>query len=811
MFLNYLKIAFRNLLKHKAYAAVNISGLSVAFGVCLLLLLTVYHEFSYDNFHVNNDHLYRVYNQVGPDRKGTVLMSPFTPAVQKEFPNEVRRISRVVDAGGLVRVGTKEMQKSVRLVDPDFLQIFSFPLLKGDAATALNSLSSVILTEKVATDLFGSEDPIGKSVSLLIADTWQPFIVSGVAANVPDNSSIQFDVLGRFELNPNYQSNKDQWDNQYHSVFLQLDDKVNKAAFEKQLRPFTSKYLAESLRNLKRDGSPADENGDLASFRLLPMRDMHFNAELGGDSVGPIKPIYLYLLLVIGGLILLIACINFINLSTARSLTRSKEVGMRKVLGALKMQLAFQFWGEAIIICLFSLLLGCLMAFALLPEYKKLFNNTLSMDSFKDPMTLLMVFGIFLLVTVLAGGYPALFMARFNTIDVLKGKLSAARGASSSAGGLRNTLVVVQFAIATFLIVCTMVVWQQISFLRSMPLGYNQDQVVSIPVSNGVNGREALQLLRDKLAQQPRILSLTGTSRNLGRGTDGSTYTSIIGFDYKNRGMRSHWLRVDYDYIKTLDLKLLRGRDFSRSFGTDTVTAVVINEAMAKQLGEKEPIGTLLNISDGQPPKQVVGVIKDYHFESLKQAISPITFFIDSDWPVNYVFVKIASDNVPATMDLLKKTWAEVAPKAPFLGTFLDENANRQYRSEERMSQIFMSAAVLAIILSCMGLFAIAVMVMTQRTKEIGVRKVLGASVYSIVALLSKDFLKLVLVGIVIASPLAWWGMSQWLQEFAFKIDIEWWVFVLAGLLAVLIAFVTVSFQSIKAALKNPVTSLRSE
>ncbi|GAA4410604.1 ABC transporter permease [Nibrella viscosa] len=811
MFLNYLKIAFRNLLKHKVYAAVNIVGLSVAFGVCLLLFLTVYHEFSYDTFHANGNTLYRVYNQIGPDQKGTVLMAPFTPAVQKEFPGEVRRISRIVDAGGLVRVGDKEVGKNIRLVDPDFLQMFTFPLVKGDAATALNSLSSVVLTERVATDLFGSADPVGKTVSLLLSDKWQPFIVSGVLANLPDNSSIQFDVLGRFELTPNYQASKNQWDNQYHSVFLQLNEKVTETAFEQRLRPFTSKYLAQNLRNLKRDGSQPDENGDLESFRLLPMRDMHFNAEVGGDTISAIKPVYLYLLLVIGGLILLIACINFINLSTAHSLTRSKEVGMRKVLGALKMQLAFQFWGEALIICLFSLVLGGLMAFGLLSEYKKLFNNSLSLASYKDPVVLLSILGIFLLVTILAGGYPALFMARFNTIEVLKGKISAARRSASSAGGLRNTLVVVQFAIATLLIVCTLVVWQQISFLRSMPLGYNQNQVVSIPVGSGVNGQKALDLMRDKLAQQPRILSITGTSRNLGRGTDGSTYTSIIGFDYKNRGVRSHWLRVDYDYVKTLDLKLLRGRDFSREFATDTVTAVVINEAMAKQLGEKNPIGTLLNINDGEPPKQVVGVVKNYHFESLKQSISPISFFIDKDWAVNYIFVKIAPDNAPATMDLLKKTWAEVAPKATFLGTFLDENTNRQYRSEERMSQIFMSAAVLAIILSCMGLFAIAIMVMTQRTKEIGVRKVLGASVFSIVALLSRDFLKLVLVGIIIASPLAWWGMSQWLQEFAYKVDIQWWVFALAGLLAVLIAFVTVSFQSIKAALKNPVTSLRSE
>ncbi|WP_234736839.1 ABC transporter permease [Tellurirhabdus bombi] len=809
MLRNYFKIAFRNLWKHKTFALVNVIGMSVAFTSCLLLFLTAYHELSFDNFHTNKEHLYGLYQQSGKTDKSGMMATPLTPALKKEFPKEMAHISRVMSAGSGIRLGDKEFSKMVRFVDADYLSMFTFPTIKGAGAkTALKDLNDVVISQDAAQDLFGAAEAVGKTVLLRINENWQPFVVSAVVTDFPANSSLMFDVLARFETNPSYTQDKDRWGQNNHVVYVQLADGVEKTQAESMMRSFYKKYFSGTLQNLKRDGGQPDENGDLASLRLLPLSEVHFNTDLGGADAPAVKRSYPYVLLVIAGFIVLIACINFVNLSTARSLTRSREVGMRKVLGALKSQLVLQFWGEALIICALALLLGSLITFAVLPEYKKLFNSSTSLTYFQNPTVILILLSVFLFITLFAGGYPAWFMARFNTIQVLKGKVSLGR-----TGVLRNVLLVVQFGIATLLMICTLIAWQQITFLRNQPLGYNENQVVSIPVGFGGsnNGRQVLKLLRDRLEQQPQILSVSGSYKNFGRGLDGSSMTSIMGFDYKNRSVSTHWQIVDYDYLKTLDLKLVAGRDFSRAYATDTTTNVIINETMAKSLGEKNPIGVTFMADSAQGMLQVVGVVKDYHHESLKQKIQPNTLIMDQKWPLFYILVKIAPNNIPATMAVLKKEWETVVPNSEFKGSFLDENANRQYRNEEKLSKLFISAAVLAIVLSCMGLFAIAVMVMAQRTKEIGVRKVLGASVASIVTLLSKDFLKLVLVGIVIASPLAWYTMNEWLKEYAYKIDIEWWIFALAGLLAVGIAFLTVSFQSIKAALRNPVRALRSE
>ena len=806
MLLNYTKIALRNLWKHKTFALVNVIGMSVAFASCLLLFLAAWSHLTFDNFHANGKQLFMVYEQSGATSKSATMPAPLAPSLRKELLPEIAHITRVVDGGGAVRYGNQEFDKSVRFVDPDFFEMFSFPMQKGNPATVLSSLSNIVISEKTAQSIFGTADPIGKTLSLRLNETWKPFVVSGVIADAPTNSSLKFDLLARFEAYPEYQQNKDVWDNRFHSVFVQVDPKINEVTFEQRLRPFVTKYLANSILNLKRDGGQPDENGDLTSLRLLPMTDMHFDTEVGGGNGSPVKRSYPILLLVVAGFIVLIACINFINLSTARSMTRSREVGMRKVLGALKQQLVFQFWGEAFILCLISLVLGGLLVTALVAELNSILRTKASLSYLADPAVIVSMLTAFLAITFVAGGYPALFVARLNTTQILKGKVSLGK-----TGAVRNTLLIVQFAIATFLMACTLIAWQQVNFLRTMPLGFNENQVISIPIGSSVNGRQALNLFRDKLAQQPRVLSVTGAYKNFGRGLDGSSVTSIVGFDHKNRTIRSHWQPVDYDYLKTLDIKLQAGRDFSRQYATDTTTSVIINETMAKELGEKNPVGTLLNVSDGEPPLVVIGVVKDYHHESLKKTVQPNTLLMSHDWPIGYVLVKIAPDNVPATMAVLKKAWEEVAPKSEFEGSFLDENTDRQYQSEEQMAKLFITAAGVAIILSCMGLFAIAIMIMAQRIKEIGVRKVLGASVSSIVILLSKDFLKLVLIGIVIASPLAWWLMSQWLKEYAFKIELAWWMFAVAGLLAILIAFVTVSFQSIKAALTNPVKSLKSE
>ncbi|MEZ4903221.1 MAG: FtsX-like permease family protein [Spirosomataceae bacterium] len=534
----------------------------------------------------------------------------------------------------------------------------------------------------------------------------------------------------------------------------------------------------------------------------MGLSESHFDTKVGGRGRA-INKFYPITLLIVGMIILLIAAINFINLSIAKSFGRAKEVGMRKALGAFKSQIIGQFWSEAFLICTIAFVAGLLLSYFLAPQYNALFRTSLSLQMLTKPALFVAVLICFAFITLIAGGYPAWSVTRFNTVEVLKGKVRV----SGSSGGIRNTLIIFQFTMSVLLIACTLIVWTQMKYLRAKPLGFNTTQVYSIPIGNEVSGKRLLKHFRNRLAGQPRILSMTGSDVNLGRGQDGSFSKSVLGFEQNGRSIQTNMRTADYEYVKTLDLKLIEGRDFSENYATDTSSAVVINETMAKQLNVQNPIGTILNTDDKHT---VIGVVKDFHFESLHRQIEAVSFFMNG-FSINYLFIKIAPDHADETIALLKKTYHELAPKSEFQGSFLDENTNNQYKSEERLSQMFFSAAALAIILSCLGLFAIAIMVISQRTKEVGIRKVLGASVVSITTLLSVDFLKMVGVAIVIASPAAWWIMDQWLSDFAYRTHIQWWIFVITALVAIAIAFLTVSFQAIRAALANPTKSLRSE
>lgn len=803
MFSNYIKIAWRNLWKHKTFAVIVVFGMAIAFAAALLLSLTAYHELSYDQFHTNKKQLYQFYFDEQKDGASSSMAIPLAPALKAEYPDDVKYITRFGGTAiGLVRYKDKEMDLNVRSVDPDFLRMFTFPITTGDDKVPLNDLNDIMITEHCAQVLFDKEDPVGKTIEMKAGgDTWESFTVTAVAKDFPNNSSLTFDILTRFEHFPAYKELQNVWDSENHEVFVQLQDKVTQAAFEKRLFPFIHKHYADKLSSMKRDGAQPDKEGQILRLRTIPFADIHFRVE---SSTGAgVSKFYPYLLLIISGFILFIACVNFVNLSLARSFTRSKEIGIRKVMGALRWQLISQFWGEALIVSLLALIAGLGIAYLLLPYYKQVFYQAMSVNMLRSPLLIVYILGGFLLITLFAGGYPAWMISAFKTIETVKGKLPVGR-----SNRVRNTLMVVQFVLSSLLIICTLIVWQQINFLRTKPLGYNKQQVISLPVGGTIDPEKALSLMRDRLASEPRVVSVTATDMNMGRGRDGSSSTSMMGFDYKNKGIKTHWLRIDYDYLKTMDIKLLSGRDFSRSYGMDT-TGVLINETMAKQLGEKDPLTAVLDM-DGTK-LQVLGVVKDFHFKSLHRELAPLTMVVRPNWPVSYIFVRVQPDNLPASMEVIKKAWKEVNPKAPFLGSFLDENTDRSYTKETRMSKIFMSGAVLAILISCMGLFAIALLAIIQRTKEIGIRKVLGASVPHIVRLVSKDFLLLVLIAIVIASPIAWYVMNNWLQSFHYRIGISWWVFVLAGFIAVLIAFITLSFQSVKAALSNPVKSLRSE
>ncbi|KAA6430424.1 FtsX-like permease family protein [Dyadobacter flavalbus] len=806
MFKSYLKIAFRNLWKSKGYAFINIAGLAVAFCISTFLFLTAYFALSFDNFHKDNERLYQVYffsNE--PERAEKIGSMPFpiTPALKAEFP-EIEGVTRVLNGSNVVEYKGKYFDKQVLFTDPDFLKIFTFPLVKGSAETALQDLSSIIISENMAKAVFGNEDPMGKPLDVGLDGNKKQYVVTGVLKDFPENSSIKFDAFIRSENAENYQNQKDQWDAYSHRVFLKLSPNTDQAALEKRLKPFSAKYFAENIASLKKKGAKPDEKGDLFAVRIEQIRNVHFDSQISGGGSAPLALVYA--LMGIGFFILLIACINFINLNVARSFVRAREVGVRKSLGALKNQLFLQIWGEAGIICFLGFLSGVILAVLLLPAFNATFQGKLTLDYLLQPDKIAILLGLFILVTLLAGGYPAWQMSKFNAVEVLKGKVSLKK-----PGVLRNSLIVAQFTLSSLLICCTVIAIQQVDHLRKQPLGFQKEQVISIPVGKKVNGRQVLMRMRNKLEGDPHVLGITGSGVNLGVGIDRSTSRSILGFTYKEKEVTTDWLHVDYDYLKTLNIKLLAGREFNPAYPSDTLDRVIITESMAKMISEPEPVGKFFQTDTAGAKYQIIGLIPDFNLYSSKNEKKPITMHVSGSEAINYIFVRVTPQSLKGAMDKFRKIWDEVAPGSAFIGTYVDENTNAWYREEEQLSQVFSLASGIAIMLSCLGLFAVALIVIEQRTKEIGVRKVLGASISSLVFVLSRDFVKLVLVAIFIASPLAWFFMQKWLDHYPYRIEINPLIFILVGLSAIIVAVVTVSFQSIKAALMNPVNSLKRE
>jgi putative ABC transport system permease protein len=805
MIRNYVKIALRNLRKSKGYAAVNIVGLSVAFCISIFLFLTAYFQLSFDNFHKDGDRIFQAYlfsNDPEKEQRASSMPLPLTPALKTEYP-EVEAAARLMNGSSMVEYTGKYFDKQVMLTDPDFLKIFSFPMLKGSAETALNDLSNIVISQNMAKAVFGSEDPIGKQVQLGSEGDKKQYIVTGVLADFPDNSTIQYDAFIRIENHGGYQQQKDHWGAMSHKVYLKLKPNADQVSFENRLKSFTTKYFADNITSLKKQGAKPDERGDIFAVRLQKLANVHFDKDI---SSGTASVALVYALIGIASFILLIACINFINLSVARSFTRAREMGVRKSLGALKKQLFVQIWSETSMICFIGFLAGLLLAYVLLPQFNATFKGKLTLEYVFQPAAMAIIFGLFVLVTLIAGGYPAWQMSKFNAVEVLKGKITVKR-----PGILRNSLIVTQFTLSSLLICCTIIAIQQVDYLRKQPLGFNKDQVISIPVGNMVNGQEVLHRMRNTLADDPTILGISGSAVNLGIGKDRSTSRSVLGFTYKEKEISSDWVSVDYDYAKTLGIKLLDGREFDPAYPTDSLDRVIITETMAKMIGEKDPVGKYFQTDTAGVKYQIIGLIPDFHLYSLKADQKPITLHLSHSDPVSYIFIRVTPQSLAGAMDKLKAVWKEVAPQAEFTASYMDENTDSWYKEEERLSQIFSLASGVAILLSCLGLFAVALMVIEQRTKEIGVRKVLGASISSIVYTLSEDFVKMVILSILIATPLAWFFMQKWLDNYSYRIEISIWVFVLVGFSAIVIALATVSFQSIKAALMNPVKSLKSE
>ncbi|MBO0330851.1 ABC transporter permease [[Muricauda] lutisoli] len=804
MLKNYLKIALRNLIKNKVFTLTNIVGLTSALAVSLLLVMTALFELSYDQFHTKKDSVYQVYLSSQTPRgleSGTSQPVPLAPALKADVPG-IKHAVRTLSDDVLATYKEKEINLDAEFSDPAFFNIFTFPAVKGNDENPLSDKNNVAISEEGAQKLFGSTDNvIGKTISLQLGKQEQLFTISTILEDPPPNNSMDFDIVIPFENHPEYISNMDRWDSQFHLVYVELEEGITPEQFEKNTRDFTSLHYKGSIENAIRDGAVANADGLYKQFHLLSIADMHFTSFASG--MAEVKRTFPYMILGIAFVIIFIVCANFINMNIALSERRLKEIGMRKTLGAVKKQLFFQFWLESLLVFMVSTILGLVLGNLLLEPFKTLFNTRATLDHVTQPKILL-IFGLSIFcVTLIAGGYPALLMSRLGTLRALKGKLDFGKNR------LRNSLIVLQFTIAILLISGTLVLHGQIEFMRNKDLGYNKEQVISIPLNGKKDSYRVVELLRDELKGNIDILNISGADNNLGLGRDGSSMNSMMGFDYQGRGVVTNAITVDYDYAKTLDLEVVAGRTFSRDFAADSLS-LVINETMAKQLGEEDPLSIRIPMDDATT-YSVIGVVKDFNFQDISKQVNPLTLFMNNEWDLYYAYVKIAPENIAGSFEAVERAWSKIEPQAEFLGSFLDENLDRTFRREKTMATIVTSGSILGILLSCIGLFAISMLVVGQRTKEIGVRKVLGASISSVAILLTKDFLKLVALAFIISTPIAWYFLNEWLQNYASHVVLSPLFFVAAGLTACLIAFATVGSRTLKAASANPVKSLRDE
>ncbi len=792
--------------KNKLYTAINVIGMSVAFTCSILLMVMVYNEFSFDKFHANKSKLFKLYRFAnGPEGfdPSASMAYPAADAVKLENIG-IEKVTRIKNRGRDIRYKEKTLEQSIQLVDDDFFSMFSFKIVKGATAHPLANTGSVVLDEKTAGNLFGSEEPIGKTIEIKVGGRWNSLVVSAILKDAPLNSSINYGVLARTEIDPDYAALKNDWTSTHHNLYVQLSANATEASVNKQLMNIVKKYNTADIDFLKKQGYKPDADGNYAGMRLLPIDGLHFDPKLGsGNSV---SRSFLYILLLVACVIVLIACFNFINLNIGLSFTRTKEIGIRKCLGAGKRQVWLQVWGESFVTVFAAMLIAIGATVVLMSGFNKLMQAKFDAALLYQPLIIASLLVMLLLVSLLASGYPSYIMGKLKTVEILKGKISLKK-----PGIFRNALIVAQFAIAIVLICTTVIIYQQFQHLRKAPLGYTTSSLISIPIKKYENGSEIVNRMRTLLATQPSVTSVSGSDVNLGIGTDGSTSQTGYGFDYNGKSINTSYMAANYDILKTLNIPLKEGRDFSTNYVADTTNSVIVTESMAKQLGEKNVLGLSFFADSSRPKWTIVGVIPDFHLYSMYEKNEPLTICINSKAFISYALIRVNTKNPTATLDLIKNTYAQVEPNVEFKGTYVDENIDRWYTNEKRLSSMFSIASMVAIILSCMGLFGMAFIIIRQRVKEIGVRKVLGASVTGITTLITKEFIKPVIIALVIATPIAWWAMTQWLQDFTYRISIQWWVFMAAGVVAVLIAILTVSFHAVKAALTNPVKSLRTE
>ena len=790
MLKNYLVIALRHHFGNKSYFFINTIGLSTGIACCLLSFLFVRHEWTYDAFHEKSDRIYRVLaGRVDFDDNPSITARtplPLASTLNQQYPDILRTV-RIRHNQFEIRIGGDTYQKEDALFcDPSFFRMFSFSMIEGDPGTALSEVNSVVVSKSAAAKYFGQESPLGKQ--LMVGDV--PLTVTGVAENGPDNSSIRFDLLIPFDkiskMVPWIRNAINRWNYSVVVTFIELADPAQAESIASQLPDFVETHF------------PAFSSPNLI---LQPITDIYLNPEVN-FGLGPTSdPILSYILICTALLVLFIACVNFMNLAVCRSSSRVKEVGLRKVYGAQRTQIMGQHLGETTALCCFALMLGVALAHLFLPVFNMLAGKSLILDYLTSGPTLAALFGLTALIVLVSGIYPSVVLSRNNPIAIFRRQFQIGR-----PNLLVHGLMVVQFGLSVLIVISILIMSRQLDFVRSVDLGFNQQNVVVIQAPFDSND---LEVFRNKVLPYEDILLVSGASSTIGqgRGVSKTAYSNRDGNE-----LEAFMFTVDYSYLKTLELDLVSGRDFSREFGTDEAGSCIINEAATRRMEWEDPLGRKLPHG-----YTVIGVVKDYHFQSMHREIEPVILALNptargnTSVSYNYVLARVSGKDIPAALSLLEDAWKETAPETPYEYFFLEDDIERFYLDENNLARIFRYSAVFALLIACLGVYGLVSLDMARRAREVVIRKVMGAAVSDIMGLLSKPFVYLVLIANVLAWSAAWWLMNEWLADFAYRADIGAGPFILAGLVVLAIIMLTVSMQTFRSALINPADILRRE
>ena len=811
MLTNYLKIAWRNLTKHKLYSALNLIGLSVGLASFAFIALWINDEWSYDRFNEKADRIYRVGGKIFGDSETfehAVSAVPLGPTLKNDYP-EVEQFVRFDLNDAVVKHGNQMfVEDGILLTDPSFFDTFSYKMTIGDPKTALKDPFTVILTESLAKKYFGNKNPMGQRLVIMLHDSTGkgvPYRITGIMPDAPKNGHFTFNCLVSFETliahNRSELATDDAWGNNSYYTYILLKKGVDYKAFEAKLPQFYDRHVLPISR---RNGV----NKRTAEYKLMPLTDIYLKSNVRYEISPTSSLTNLYIFGTIGLFILLIAIINYMNLATARSMKRAKEVGLKKVMGALKSQLIGQYLLESVLLAVSALGVSLILCYSLQTAFQQMTSKAISV--FDSPVLLAFMTGISIIVGLLSGLYPAFFISSYQPTAVLKGSFSR----SGKGLWLRQSLVVLQFSITIILLVGILVIRSQMAFIQAKNLGYDKEALLNIKINGDIDVQRNVEPFKDDLLKNSAIKNIT-TSNSILAGGMGNNGLETIDNQGKKIQNSIYRLMVDYDYMTTMGMKVVAGRNFSKAFPadvrTDSTQNFIVNEAAVKAFGWNSPQKAL-----GKPFMMsgrhgtVVGVVNDFHFNSLQHPVEPLAMLLRG-FGFSRIIVKIDMQKSQQAIAHVESQWKKYFPTSHLEYAFVDKKLGEQYQAEARFSTIFLYFSLLSVLIACLGLYGLTTFATEQRVKEIGIRKVLGASITSVTTLLSKDFIKLVLIACLVAFPVAYFAMHRWLQNFAYKIDIAWWIFALAGLLAVAIALLTVSFQSIKAAFMNPVTSLRSE